>query len=102
MKKVRTGILVGAIVLGSVLGVAGPALATTVNVGGGTWVYGTGYVFPIYKDVYSNYVNNVHYHSSTAIGGSAIQKVYANANSWSYAGVRCGAGEGTSAYWANY
>jgi lactococcin 972 family bacteriocin len=102
VKKLRTGILVAAITLGSVLGVAGPALATTVNVGGGTWTYGTSYVFPILKDVYSKYINNMYYHSATAIGGTATQKVYAVAHNWANAGIRCGASETGYTYWANY
>lgn len=102
MRRAKNLLLAGALAVGLTLGAAAPAMADIVNVGGGTWNYGTSYQPPWYKNVWSNYVHPSLYHSSTAIGGSANQKVYANAGSWSNASVVCGSAESTAAYWATY
>ncbi len=82
--------------------VAIPAAATVVNVGGGTWNYGTSYQFPAGKGVWSHYVHNGKYHSATAIIGSQQRKIYANAGSWANADLNGAAWEGTAAYWSTY
>jgi len=102
MKTVKQMALGGLITAGLLLGAAGPVMATIENVGGGTWNYGTAYQPPFGKKVWSNYVHNSLYHSSTAIGGSQEQKRYAVAHNWSEASVICGAFDSTAAYWATY
>lgn len=79
-----------------------PAFATVVNVGGGTWNYGTAYVFPTSKRVWSNYVHNSKYHSATSIIGSTQQKRFAPATQWANTSLTGPATAGTATYWATY
>ncbi|WP_051838379.1 lactococcin 972 family bacteriocin [Streptomyces sp. NRRL WC-3742] len=78
-----------------------PSLASTVNVGGGTWNYGTepngGF-----KGCYSQYTHPSKYHSSTAIIASSNDKGYANAGSWSYAYATAGWAYTCNVYWGTY
>ncbi|MEV5594274.1 lactococcin 972 family bacteriocin [Streptomyces sp. NPDC052496] len=75
-RKFKAAVVAGVIVLGT----ATPALATKVNVSGGTWDYGS-------KDdnVYSNY-----YHPTACHGSSVKGKYFASSGNtdkglWSYA-----------------
>lgn len=81
---------------------AAPALATIVNVGGGTWNYGTSYSFPTTKNVWSHYVHPSKYHSATAIGGSNNVKRYANAGTWANADTDCNVSQSAAEYWNTY
>jgi len=81
---------------------AAPALATVVNVGGGTWNYGTSYQFPSTKKVWSHYVHPTKYHSGTAICGSNNVKVYAGANTWANADTQCSVTQSAAEYWNTY
>lgn len=95
----------GAVIIASValtLATAAPALATVVNVGGGTWNYGTSYSFPSTKKVWSHYVHPSQYHSATAVAGSNNVKVYANAGSWANADTQCAVNQGSAEYWNTY
>jgi len=94
----RLALAAGALVIA---GVAAPAYATTVNVGGGTWNYGVNYGI-INKTTYSQYVHNSLYHSATSICGSNNQKVFANATYWANSSAGCGITSNTAAYWATY
>src|SRR5258706_5787395 len=66
-----------------------PAPYTIVNVGGGTWNYGTENCGFNCKHVWSHYVHNSLYHSATAICASQNVKVFANATFWANADVNC-------------
>jgi len=81
---------------------AAPAFATVVNVGGGTWNYGTSYSFPSTTNVWSHYVHPSKYHSATAIGGSNNVKRYANAGMWANADTQCNVLQSTAVYWNTY
>ncbi len=81
---------------------AGPAFATIVNVGGGTWNYGTSYSFPTTQNVWSHYVHPSLYHSATAICGSNNIKVYAVAGSWANADTSCNVLQSSAEYWNTY
>ncbi|PTJ71088.1 lactococcin 972 family bacteriocin [Staphylococcus hyicus] len=62
-KKFMTCCIAGTIALGSLLGIAHTADATTVDVGGGKWSHGVGS-----KYVWSHYSHNSRNHGATAIG----------------------------------
>ena len=79
-----------------------PVFATIVNVGGGTWNYGSEYQFSATKHVWSHYVHPSLYHSGTAICGSHNPKVYANAGSWANADAYCGLFDSAAEYWNTY
>lgn len=75
----------------------------TSDVGGGTWSYGTSYVFPLSKKVYSNYYHGEKTHSSTAQIGTLVTKSGQVAkDKTSYASATGGASEDTHAYWNTY
>ncbi len=99
-KSTKAGL--AAVIIAASLATAAPAFATIVNVGGGTWNYGTSYVFPVNKNIWSHYVHNSKYHSATAIGGSNNVKVFANATLWANADTQSGAAESSATYWATY
>lgn len=75
-----------------------------VNVGGGTWNYGSGTIWnPLpRKSCWSNYVHPTKYHSSTAIIASNNVKRYATAGNWSNASTYSGFAYTCYAYWAKY
>lgn len=75
-----------------------PAPYTTVNVGGGTWNYGT----QCCKKVYSQYVHPSLYHSATSICSSNVDKVFANATFWAFSSVTCAIWDSSSVYWDTY
>lgn len=79
-----------------------PVFATIVNVGGGTWNYGTQYQPPFGKYAWSHYVHPTLRHSGTAICGSQNPKIYANAGTWANADAYCNAWDYTAAYWNTY
>lgn len=85
-------------------GLAGvtPVFATIVNVGGGTWNYGTEYQFPTGKHVWSHYVHPSLYHSATAICASQNKKIYNVAGSWANSDVYCNAWDSAAEYWNTY
>lgn len=84
------------------VGAETPTPFTIVNVGGGTWNYGTENCGLNCKHVWSHYVHNSLYHSATAICSSQNQKVFANATFWANADVYCGWFDSDAAYWATY
>lgn len=94
-------LIVGAALL-LTLGTAPSVLATIVNVGGGTWNYGTSTNWLVGKNVWSHYVHPTYYHSGTAIGGPNNVKIYATANNWANADTSCMAWESAAEYWATY
>ena len=79
-----------------------PTTNAVVNVGGGTWSYGSTLAIWPPKTCYSNYVHNTKYHSSTAIIGNSNTKVYANAGYFSNASTWAGASYTCYAYWNTY
>lgn len=83
------------------IGAAAPAFATVVNVGGGTWNYGTS-VTGSSKYVWSNYVHPTKYQSSTAIIGSKNVKKFANATVWSNANATDSSSYTGYTYWSTY
>jgi hypothetical protein len=112
------GLLGGAMVALTLLGAA-PAMAagangsavpssshvspfTVVNVGGGTWSYGSGLSNPWTQHVWSHYVHPTLYHSATAICGSDNPKVYANAGTWANADAYCAPWDSNAVYWNTY
>ena len=84
------------------VGVKTPAPYTIVNVGGGTWNYGTENCGVNCKHDWSYYVHNSLYHSATAICGTDTKKVFANPTLWAYANTYCGWFDSTASYWATY
>jgi lactococcin 972 family bacteriocin len=84
------------------VGPKSPTPHTIVNVGGGTWNYGTENCGLNCKHAWSYYVHNSLYHSATAICGTSTQKIFANATQWAYANATCGWTDSTAAYWATY
>lgn len=98
MPRIIRTLLVSAALLG---GVAAPALATVVNVGGGTWNYGTGYDFPASHHGWSNYYHPTSSHTGTSICGSTNHTTRAAAGSWANSSVSCGITSTISAYWNN-
>lgn len=96
-RLIATGSAVAALVL---LPTAA-ALATTVNVGGGLWQYGT-----TSTEVYSNYHHPSLYHSSTACNAGALgdkcDQGVAAAGAWSYASIGKSWLGGNTAYWNTY
>jgi lactococcin 972 family bacteriocin len=75
---------------------------TVVNVGGGTWSYGTYVDGGGWKHCYSQYVHNTKYHSATAIIANGNNKVYANAGYWANADAKAGLAYTCYAYWSTY
>lgn len=72
---------------------------TVVNVGGGTWNYGSETING-QKHCWSHSVHTTKTHSATAIMGSQNRKVFASAKFWANADVY---GSGTCyAYWSTY
>ncbi|MFJ4961084.1 Bacteriocin [Streptomyces sp. ADI96-02] len=77
----RTGAKAAIATVGLVLAAATPALATTVNVGGGTWSYDQGA-----NTAWSNYKHASNYHaSSVSIGGQLSRSGCTSPGSWSLA-----------------
>lgn len=74
---------------------------TTVNVGGGTWDYGTGPTWYGGKQVWSEYFQPYLMHDSTAIIGSSHVTDYGNAGQWSNARVYGWPWDEGYAYWSN-
>jgi hypothetical protein len=75
---------------------------TVVNVGGGTWNYGTYVGSDGWKHCYSQYTHPSAYHSATAIIANANNKAYANAGSWANADAHAGYAYTCYAYWNTY
>lgn len=73
----------------------------TVNVGGGTWDYGTGFTWYGGKYVWSDYFNPHYYHDSTAIIGSDIVPGVGNPGEWSFAKAYGLPWQTGYAYWSN-
>ncbi|MBX3098325.1 MAG: lactococcin 972 family bacteriocin [Salinibacterium sp.] len=95
-KLVGVGVAAAALVL---LPVAG-ALATTVNVGGGLWSYGT-----TIDTVYSNYHHGSLYHSATACHSGWVDRCHqasASAGAWANASNAKSPWGGNTAYWNTY
>lgn len=75
--KIRRNLKVAAAAGALILGGAAPALATVVEVGGGTWDYGAGTAV-----VWSDYYHDDKCHGSTSVG-AYIDSDEAAAGSWS-------------------
>ena len=84
------------------LTLAAPALATIVNVGGGTWNYGTESEAIWGKHVWSHYVHNSLRHSATAMCASQNVKIFADPTLWANADVHSNAWDSAAEYWATY
>ncbi|GGA49559.1 hypothetical protein GCM10007416_23310 [Kroppenstedtia guangzhouensis] len=79
---------------------SGAVTPFSVNVGGGTWDYGTRLVsFGTKKEVYSNYYHGTKNHGSTAQIGTQSNKSCVRPGSTSYASARGGLFDSTHAYW---
>lgn len=76
------------------LGVASPALATVVNVGGGTWDYGTGNGI-----VWSDYYHSVNKHKTSVYNGSYHYSNCASGGTWSLVSASDRWYAVDSAYW---
>ena len=94
---IRSSLLAVALLTGA----AAPALATVVNVGGGTWNYGTSYDFPASHHGWSNYYHPAYSHTGTSICGSTTHTTRAAAGFWANSGVSCGITSTIYAYWNN-
>ncbi|MBU1587763.1 MAG: lactococcin 972 family bacteriocin [Actinobacteria bacterium] len=99
MKAVKKVGIVAAITAALALVPVGVAAATTVQVGGGLWSYGT-----TTDVVYSNYHHGGAYHSATACNQAAFDKCHQSAaapGAWANASnVRTL--WGNTAYWNTY
>src|SRR5262245_43156634 len=94
--RVKVGVT--SAMIAGLLGIATPAFATVVNVGGGTWNYGVGCC----KSVWSHYVHPSYLHSATAICGSQNPKIWAGPNQWANSDASCWPWDSTAAYWNIY
>ncbi|MEV7613207.1 lactococcin 972 family bacteriocin [Streptomyces sp. NPDC089799] len=72
-RSMKVAVATGALIIAG----AAPALATTVNVSGGTWDYGAGTA-----TVWSDFYHGSKCHGSTSVG-SYIDSDEASAGSWS-------------------
>ncbi|MFJ5778562.1 lactococcin 972 family bacteriocin [Streptomyces sp. NPDC093094] len=72
-----------------------------VQVGGGTWSYGTE-VDGLLKGCHSHYTHPSLYHSAMAITGDASDRQYADAGAWAKARGSAGFGFTCYVYWATY
>lgn len=81
----------------ALVALATPAYATVVNVGGGTWNYGT-----TMGSTWSHYQHNQVKHWGTAICGSENKKVIKPAGVWANAEAGCGWFDDKAAYWGKY
>lgn len=73
---------------------------TTVNVGGGTWNYGTSIDNNGTKHCWSHYIHPTKTHSATAIMGAQNVKVRKTPKLWANADIYGGAGSTCYAYWS--
>lgn len=70
------------------------------NVGGGVWDYGTSYIFPAGKQVWSNYNHPQYIHgSSCSIGTLMMRSADQNPGVTAYTSATGGVSEDTHAYW---
>jgi lactococcin 972 family bacteriocin len=74
---------------------------TTVNVGGGTWNYGSSVDSSGTKHCWSHYDHPTKTHSATAIMGSQNVKVRKTPKIWANADIYAGTGNTCYAYWSN-
>jgi lactococcin 972 family bacteriocin len=81
---------------------AGLSPYEVVEVGGGTWNYGSQITVVPPKTCWSNYKHNTKYHSSTTIMGDVNSTGYASARLWSESRVTGGLSYSCSAYWNTY
>ena len=72
---------------------------TTVNVGGGTWNYGSSSAGWNQKRCYSHYIHKTKRHSASVVIGSQEQTVYANAGQWARAERTGGWFDTCNTYW---
>lgn len=98
---IKKALAIAGISAALVAGGATAAMATTVNVGGGTWNYGTSYSFPVTTNVYSNYYHPTNHHSGTSVCAEKNVTVHASAGNWANSSTSCGVGGSTAAYWNN-
>lgn len=98
MKKITKVALATVLLVG---GTGAAAFATTVNVGGGTWNYGTSYVFPVSTGVYSDYYHPTNHHSGTSICAANNVTVHASAALWANSSTSCGWGGTVTQLWNN-
>jgi lactococcin 972 family bacteriocin len=76
----------------------GTSTRATQNVGGGTWNYGSE-LSGLQKKCYSNYMNRITNHGSTAIIGSSNRSASAITGKWSNATAFGGLTQTCKAYW---
>ncbi|WP_084654451.1 lactococcin 972 family bacteriocin [Paenibacillus zanthoxyli] len=73
----------------------------SVNTGGGTWDYGTSYVFPLSKKVYSNYNHPKYIHSSScSIGTTESHSGDQPVGLTAYSSAQGSIDDATHAYWS--
>ncbi|MBO1416238.1 lactococcin 972 family bacteriocin [Streptomyces sp. FH025] len=75
-------------------------LSNVVNVGGGTWSYGTVADGSGLKGCYSNYLHNSKGHGATAILANSNDKVHASAGNWANAYAVAGWAYTCNTYWS--
>lgn len=78
---------------------AGISPDTSVDVGGGTWNYGSSYSFPFSKKCWSNYFHPTLLHSGTAIIGSTNITQFGAPEEWADATAYGPLNEECQAYW---
>lgn len=81
--------------------ISGVVPLTAVNVGGGTWNYGSGYSFPASKKCWSDFFQPYVRHSATAIVGSHTLTKYAVGGRWARATVYGSLFRTCRVYWDN-
>ena len=86
---------------GSAVLAAGAPVAplAVVNVGGGTWNYGTDYSLSGQKHCFSYYTHPTNRHTATAIIGADNRRVSASAGNWARADAYGGAFNTCYTYW---
>ncbi len=72
---------------------------TSVNVGGGTWNYGSSYSFPVGKHCWSNYFHPTQFHSATSIIGSTNNTSFGAPDQWADSSANGSITQTCQAYW---
>ena len=95
-KRISSFALIGVLALGTAV----PAFAASVNVGGGTWDYGTSIAGINVKKVYSNYLHNTKMHkASCSIGANKSTSGWKTAGNTAFSSAYGRWGDVTHAYY---
>lgn len=97
--KAKRVVVTGLAAVLMAIGAAAPALATVVNVGGGTWNYG---VNNNGGEVWSNYYHPSLRHRSSVINGYGeyYNSGCVSSGTWSYASLRADPNHTDYSYWS--